>query len=100
RSRLDHHSFPTRRSSDLVGTHAEENNLQPAARFGRDDRRRIAECGDVQLSIARGQRGARDVQRRLSFVGRKSTKERRRWTSRAPDRKSTRLNSSHVAISY
>src|SRR5438552_5067904 len=76
-------SIPNRKA--LVGTHAEENNLQPAARFGRDDRRRIAECGDVQLSIARGQCGARDVQRRLSFVGRKSLNRKGRRAELAHD---------------
>src|SRR6266568_4970455 len=77
-------SIPNRKA--LVGTYAEQKDLQSAARFGGDDCRRIAEGGDVQLSIARGQRGARDVQCRLSFVGRKSVDRKGRRAELACDR--------------
>src|SRR5690625_6242501 len=73
----DLHSFPTRRSSDLVEVGVEEHPEHAAAEpviAGGE--------GDV-LGFAL----TLDVQRHL----------RSRW---GRDRKSTRLNSSHVAISY
>src|SRR5690606_41670109 len=70
----DLHSFPTRRSSDLpepTDTHAAHDDDT------RSDRRRL------------GADRSRRPRTRIEVVGRP-----------LPDRKSTRLNSSHVKISY
>src|SRR5437899_5721460 len=69
----DLHSFPTRRSSDLArGLHVGDQGTDRLAAFGPHDRRRFGR--------RRGIRGQR--------------------TELAQDRKSTRLNSSHLGISY
>src|SRR5439155_21678202 len=85
----DLHSFPTRRSSDLIlGKRAD------LCRFGH--------CCSHKLRDPRH----RDVRRRQLaelVLGRRQVLfrvERHQSTSSARDRKSTRLNSSHVAISY
>src|SRR5690606_41999861 len=67
------HSFPTRRSSDLVGA---AGPLQPA----RVLLRLVVDRADLQAAVGQCHR-----HRRRRQVG---------------DRKSTRLNSSHVKISY
>src|SRR5699024_12500848 len=71
----DLHSFPTRRSSDLVvaGHHGERRGASRAASAQRLDH--VAEHGARMPGRTAGARPA-------------------------PDRKSTRLNSSHVSISY
>src|SRR5207253_3954699 len=80
---LDLHSFPTRRSSDLAQT-VEIDALLPIDRHGRTAR------GDVHRSPPSGwvlsdsAHMERASQHRPGYL----------------DRKSTRLNSSHVAISY
>src|SRR5207249_12273890 len=86
------HSFPTRRSSDLVGLDSLNTalgeyvrgvgkNRQCEQQIVRDDRHH-----DVQLELPRLRRGRdRDVVTEHLI---------------AQDRKSTRLNSSHVSISY
>src|SRR5207253_11488570 len=71
----DLHSFPTRRSSDLVGP-------TPAIRATRPLR---------ADAVAHASGGDPDAQGRAPAVRRRRT---------LLDRKSTRLNSSHVAISY
>src|SRR5439155_26025311 len=69
----DLHSFPTRRSSDLRW--------------------------DARRARSRAARRSASVSRRRSAAGWWACSIS--WTSRLPiDRKSTRLNSSHVAISY
>src|SRR5690625_6816124 len=65
-------SFPTRRSSDLIGAVAQQHRSGPVPGRG---------LGDVQRQLRLAERG----QQLLLGEG---------------DRKSTRLNSSHVAISY
>src|SRR5690606_41442479 len=80
----DRHSFPTRRSSDLLGGVTRRVTSPPLDRLGRRDalaplawpaalRRREVEAFRAQPRALHGQ---------------------------TPDRKSTRLNSSHVKISY
>src|SRR5690606_41711437 len=71
-------SFPTRRSSDLLGDRTGSPNEPPGqpgtrGRFAREPEGVFTPCADVNV------RGTR---------------------SRAEDRKSTRLNSSHVKTSY
>src|SRR5690606_42042286 len=82
RSHLHLHSFPTRRSSDL------RLPYQPTRRsVGMDTGR--------SMVTSRDRRGPGAARSALPFP--------RRWTSSRsgpPDRKSTRLNSSHVKISY
>src|SRR5437773_3561322 len=78
-------SFPTRRSSDLLVEH-----------------------GDRRLEVGRYQVGEKSGQLRAgeeSLVHDRTTGERtrekaRELGSRRGDRKSTRLNSSHITISY
>src|SRR5690625_6912967 len=79
---LDLHSFPTRRSSDLI---REENWIQRSVALSRESNEKI-----VNLSI-------------------QHLKDKKELTNNphkiiavacSIDRKSTRLNSSHVAISY
>src|SRR5690606_41655787 len=70
----DLHSFPTRRSSDLN-------------RFGRTGSRPLFPCRISQLRVKAG-------------VMRPPTSAIKSRISAKPDRKSTRLNSSHVKISY
>src|SRR5262245_64734655 len=78
------HSFPTRRSSDPP----------PRARGRRagavGDRVRVGERAHLLLLGARADRHTRDG----------APGETERADSRAADRKSTRLNSSHLGISY
>src|SRR5207253_3886306 len=93
------HPFPTRRSSDLAcgGDHACVPNAVPAGRSGSEPERGSqlrgrwlsrAGAGDL-ADLVRGERpagGERSVAGTDDGV--------------STDRKSTRLNSSHVAISY
>src|SRR5437870_9061770 len=80
----DLHSFPTRRSSDL--TFAEIEAFAACCRFTNCTHGREPGCA-VQAAI---QTGALDLGRLENW----------RKVQRELDRKSTRLNSSHVAISY
>src|SRR5690606_41430029 len=81
----DLHSFPTRRSSDLSG--------EPALR-----------AGGGSPALRDGGRGARlrgrGLRRCAGGVWAAGCAPAGRRRSRPPDRKSTRLNSSHVKISY
>src|SRR5690606_41781804 len=97
--RRGRHSFPTRRSSDLVFDHGVEENRSPASpmRSGRGAveiltrKRRGLEVAEAGVGIAR-----------VEGVGVAVDDERlqHRHGDREVDRKSTRLNSSHVKISY
>src|SRR5207249_9669169 len=93
------HSFPTRRSSDLP--------------FRRDERGSVAErvmFNPMTIQIAATAAGSRDleakqparVRRHESFVevDQATVVRRRALRRKTIDRKSTRLNSSHVSISY
>src|SRR5690349_21981868 len=74
------HSFPTRRSSDLAATHrGRETSVSERQGAGKG----------AFGSVARG---------RTAPAERRSA--HRRCCAPDPDRKSTRLNSSHVEISY
>src|SRR5207253_10420605 len=82
RDHRDLHSFPTRRSSDLVADVAGQPPRAGRGQVGRGDGRvRVAGFGAPQQLQAHA-----GVEQALQGVG--------------GDRKSTRLNSSHVAISY
>src|SRR5690606_41638847 len=84
-SLVDHHtppSFPTRRSSDLHHP------------------RHLRHGGDGHARL-RGGRGRREPERSVADLRRDHSSSS--WNAldpRRPDRKSTRLNSSHVKISY
>src|SRR5439155_20806007 len=81
------HSFPTRRSSDLTASGIVG---QPITYKGPDGKQYVAVLAGVggwAGAIVSGDLDARDPTAALGFVN-------------AIDRKSTRLNSSHVAISY
>src|SRR5207249_11624645 len=81
------HSFPTRRSSDLA--------VRP--RRHRVDRDAVARPGRAALPVLRTLRRMSAPTPRLS----RATRLQGEAGARLPrDRKSTRLNSSHVSISY
>src|SRR5207249_6917235 len=82
------HSFPTRRSSDLERQDEDHRpELQRARHTGqrRQERDRLEPCARRPRTRAACAAGGRS---------------KRRSRSPGPDRKSTRLNSSHVSISY
>src|SRR5690606_41324404 len=81
------HSFPTRRSSDLTAE----------GKPGRGD----AAARALARGVRRRRRAARPDVRLRYVADRRRADGRRRGARPAPrDRKSTRLNSSHVKISY
>src|SRR5699024_11681117 len=98
RVHLDIHSFPTRRSSDL----AEEHSLFIPNLFGTvlDVLDSEFDCFDLKDSSNFGL----DSNHKLTFIDYGMTRRlyEERWVPLAEegDRKSTRLNSSHVSISY
>src|SRR5207253_10876993 len=79
------HSFPTRRSSDLP-------------RISRRHRHRDLCRRERDAADAEAQRRA--ARRHHARVRRRCGRSRRALRASGRDRKSTRLNSSHVAISY
>src|SRR5690606_39945449 len=91
----DLHSFPTRRSSDL-----EQARIAPDQPLVLLDHLR---CAAFELPFLRGERfGPVDPQPWLEVLAESGVlhAEDGRWDWIAEDRKSTRLNSSHVKISY
>src|SRR5207253_11024428 len=85
------HSFPTRRSSDLrlpykLGSHQEGPSM--AVRQKTAKSKAEARKGGSEIQPAKGKLG-------IMIPGMGAVA-----TNHDPDRKSTRLNSSHVAISY
>src|SRR5699024_12613006 len=82
------HSFPTRRSSDLRGIRADDlNNLTSIAK---NIKQGTLEGFDEGQGVAIGRRLADQLSLHAGDM----------ITLVSPDRKSTRLNSSHVSISY
>src|SRR5205814_9034622 len=90
-------SFPTRRSSDLGATR------------GQPPRRRLTDSGtrgggherDPSVELGRHAHAPRRLLRQHRNVPACSTKRRlTNWNRSPKDRKSTRLNSSHLGISY
>src|SRR5207253_11524950 len=96
-SHADHpalHSFPTRRSSDLLPPPADQ-----CLRYSPRRRTRLRANGTGSREFCR------EIERRdHGEVCTRRPLRRQRWwcheALRLRDRKSTRLNSSHVAISY
>src|SRR5439155_26671794 len=91
---LDLHSFPTRRSSDLQPALAEQEG---AGELGHREAlaRRHAQLGECI------EPGERQPTRRFELPSKDGLQRLvRRQECAQGDRKSTRLNSSHVAISY
>src|SRR5262245_64018302 len=89
----DPSSFPTRRSSDLVQA------LALVARvIGEGQRRTSRGGGQVRPPHPRGDVGLRAVREREARVALRRSVQRVEGAS--ADRKSTRLNSSHLGISY
>src|SRR5207253_5285867 len=86
-SHLYLHPFPTRRSSDLVRRHQLSRDLSsPASQFClRSFGRLLLPFANIGIHFFQMRRARVDLFQHFSGVG---------------DRKSTRLNSSHVAISY
>src|SRR5207249_12025554 len=79
------HSFPTRRSSDLPDQLREDQAAEPRAAL-------------AALDVDGVLDGPRE--RGLGPVGRERAEGQHLFAPRGQDRKSTRLNSSHVSISY
>src|SRR5207253_11062240 len=97
RARPDLHSFPTRRSSDLLPALVERGGSNPGPEGNRPHSRHVLR--EYGQSIGEG--GALKVAAYESTGGhRRDRSPRGRLRGRSLDRKSTRLNSSHVAISY
>src|SRR5439155_21657012 len=90
---LDLHSFPTRRSSDLeelIGLRA------AVAQLPERERQVMALCYFEELSMREIARVLRVTESRVCQIRQRAVQRLRERL----DRKSTRLNSSHVAISY
>src|SRR5690606_41750728 len=81
------HSFPTRRSSDLVDHVEDRIRVRDALPERREQRRREEHAAEIRQRRQHERRDDRDVVERFR-------------EDRVEDRKSTRLNSSHVKISY
>src|SRR5690606_41831442 len=100
RAARDLHSFPTRRSSDL-GRAPAEGELKETGKMPIDaeEARRMFVAGlqDLQATAAQ----TRELlERQISRLGDFPKVEARLREHLEADRKSTRLNSSHVKISY
>src|SRR5439155_15865244 len=89
----DLHSFPTRRSSDLSSKIPNQLN-----RISKQFRRQVLPPERLRRLRPRTQSPQFRLirQRKLSYL----RLWLRTWLRKSRDRKSTRLNSSHVAISY
>src|SRR5207253_8817569 len=84
------HSFPTRRSSDLTTFASNAARLKTLGHVARDTGRQVCVAGrslDRILRVSKSVGYLTDFPETIDF-------------DTAIDRKSTRLNSSHVAISY
>src|SRR5207253_6667528 len=94
------HPFPTRRSSDLdrgvLAWRATQDELA-AAQHEMADLRAKREALQHRISLLDGKAIDPDL---LDEVAHQVLLENRPGEVAVPDRKSTRLNSSHVAISY
>src|SRR5690606_41861795 len=91
-------SFPTRRSSDLVVHRSDLYHAQLAATAAQLDDRHDRRIQQAQRALR--QDGLDGVDRPLLGERRANARDQRERAARAGDRKSTRLNSSHVKISY
>src|SRR5206468_7573973 len=89
-------SFPTRRSSDLSG-HVREPGAPCETRARAD---RIGSRGIVRVVIAHGYPSWAALYTTPFFMTRLTRSRAAMSFSGSPDRKSTRLNSSHDQISY
>src|SRR5439155_12901134 len=91
-------SFPTRRSSDLGLLHIEHGTIVRLDRLEHFVGKAAGKRDAVHVDVEEGHEDADDETRLVvAFVSQGIPK--RVWL-RDADRKSTRLNSSHVAISY
>src|SRR5207245_10399407 len=89
------HSFPTRRSSDLLGNLGDRRSVEPLARALADDPEPLVRG---HAAWALGRIGGDAARLALgAAAGRETSKE---VMTEIQDRKSTRLNSSHGSISY
>src|SRR5690606_39729974 len=100
RVNLNLHSFPTRRSSDLISSNGDGAELTPHVRRFVDGRNpHLAMANDLrgyQIHEVRPDQWTTEV-KAMDQVQRKGGNL---GTFARLDRKSTRLNSSHVKISY
>src|SRR5690606_42101987 len=91
------HPFPTRRSSDLI---AAQHPLAADGAIGEVTRGGAARRGVDHAEICALQRAGRDEAARGEVAGADAGTDEPRGQAVGGDRKSTRLNSSHVKISY
>src|SRR5690606_41917054 len=87
------HPFPTRRSSDL----AEQTRLRDA---GNADAARAVDALASKLITEPVRYGKPGLQAHISYLAGMTARTDQKVGRDAIDRKSTRLNSSHVKISY
>src|SRR5205807_10547417 len=92
------HPFPTRRSSDLTAFRAAAFN-DPAPRF-RAEERACHASADLEAAARPSRRRAERTALARLVVGLVRDRERLMACCALRDRKSTRLNSSHLVISY
>src|SRR5690606_41934638 len=90
---LDLHSFPTRRSSDLFIDFG-------LVKAGSVTSSSAAGAGSFSAAVMRADHAASVVGRLVKSLRMPSRSQRPMTLVRGRDRKSTRLNSSHVKISY
>src|SRR5690606_42076329 len=91
------HSFPTRRSSDLIDSHKD------LLWFGKVENYRYYSHNDSAVKNGQKRKGERKEGRQMHvqiIVSRKDITNKIKLSPQNTDRKSTRLNSSHVKISY
>src|SRR5690606_41967822 len=99
RARPPPHSVPTRRSSDLIGeAEARAKVAQLSARLHDLDRMNVDP--DIDVDVSRDIIQLRMLEAQLGKTERQAGGLRRAMARLNEDRKSTRLNSSHVKISY
>src|SRR5207253_10629598 len=94
------HSFPTRRSSDLLGALQRGPSVAPVVAPESTQPARLNEQTPTETDHSTVKGPATPSERTPATPAVRSTPAPQPdWTPRPTDRKSTRLNSSHVAIS-
>src|SRR5207253_9589255 len=98
--RLVPHSFPTRRSSDLAFGKRAAERMQKIEGRDAELERLVREIENVRARMKRAGEALRKLRARAAPKLSENIRRNLRDLGFRQDRKSTRLNSSHVAISY
>src|SRR5207302_10601502 len=93
-------SFPTRRSSDLPCSGSARERLAVQQQEQREHQRLHQPRKKNRRKVDSHEAGNEAPRRKYHPIGQRCDKLTRRIAKRRADRKSTRLNSSHVKISY